>query len=1409
MKLASGTAKPAPRSLLRVGLLGLGLISLAAVLWAWSFTHSGLPRRRGAAAIPGLSAPVRVRFDDWGVPHLDGASFADLARGMGYVHANDRFLQLELGRRQAAGRLAEVLGERAVGADRYYRGLGLTRIARAQVEAAGAETSRLLDAYADGVNAWLAERRGDLPPDVRLLLRGREHSQPDPWKPIDSVYFQLLMAHDLGFWQGRPEETRFELLASLGRERFADLMGDNPHVPREIADLAAELSSQLATREADRLAGFRPDPVAAAFAARRTSSAVASEQRVAIGSNNWAVDGNHAASGLPLLASDPHLALRLPSIWYQALLRAPDYEAAGMTLIGFPFVVIGRGPDLAWGFTNTMLDDHDLFFEEVENGRVRRGDRWVELEQVEERILVRGADPIAITVSYGDRGVVLPPDEERGLPARSLSWTAAVPSDPSTALLNLARARSIDDVREIGEMGGGLEGYAAPAQNLVAADRAGGILQTVIGRVPLRRRGDGRLPSPGWDERYGWSGLRPQHANPTVERPGRGFLTSANNDVRGSPGNDTGTATTADEGVSVPRNASGGPTVSDDDDVELDAALDVALVGNFDTDHRVRRIEELLAARGDWTPTGFAELQSDTRSLYASEVIAATRAHFKVPNGGGDAQRNYAPEDPRTARALDLLAAWDGDMRTEAGPAAALFVPFDQELYRAVFADEVHEAARRSGFNRRRQLTRLLRGDMTDSWYDDVSTTQTEGARDIFERALAVAWQRASEAWGEDSERWNYETIHTLTLTHPLGSLPVVGSWLNRGPMPIPGSATSVAAFGGGLSDRRVVVTAGPSMRWIADLSEADSGLVSLPGGQSGHPLDPHYTDQLQPYLQNQGRPLRFTEAAIAANTVSTMALLPTVSRSLGAGGGESGDEIDLLLVSERVVDGSGAAAGPAAIGVRGDRIVYVGPVERAPRATETLDVGSSIIAPGFIDTHTHALSAANDPRRSLAENYLCQGVTTLVAGNDGGGPFTVQATFEAMERNGLGPNVGLLVGHDPIRRAVVGADDRHATDVEIARMRELVEDAMREGALGFSTGLFYPTGFYAETSEVIELARGAAAHGGIYDSHMRDEGSFSIGVLEAVRETVRIGEEAGLPVHIAHIKALGPDNWGLSEEIVAIIAAARARGLRVTADQYPYAASSTTIAGAVLPRWALAGGDEAFAERYGSGNSNDPETAASRMLTEIEANIALRAGPQALQFSSGPELLGRGGNSIAIAGRTLADVAAALGVSPAEASVRVQLGGGASVVSFDMSDADVKRFRGLRWVMTSSDGSLVLPGEGVPHPRSYGSFARVISHFVRDTEQLTLPEAIRSATSLPAATFGLGDRGLLRAGATADVIVFDAQAIDDRATFAAPHAHAAGVAQVIVNGRFVIRDGELTGARPGRGLRCGEHNPR
>ncbi|GBD31523.1 D-aminoacylase [bacterium HR33] len=498
----------------------------------------------------------------------------------------------------------------------------------------------------------------------------------------------------------------------------------------------------------------------------------------------------------------------------------------------------------------------------------------------------------------------------------------------------------------------------------------------------------------------------------------------------------------------------------------------------------------------------------------------------------------------------------------------------------------------------------------------------------------------------------------------------------------------------------------------------------------------------------------------------------------------------DIVLKNARIVDGTGSPWYRADLAIRGEVIARIAP-SITDAARRVIDVRGQVVAPGFIDIHTHARRAIF--QLPTADNYVRQGVTTLIEGPDGGSPVPLGPFLARLDSLPKSVNIGSFIGQGSVREAVIGEVNRRPTPEELDRMRALVEQGMLDGAFGLSSGLFYVPGAFTPTEEVIELARVAGRFGGIYISHMRDEAA---GVVESVLETIRIGEEGGLPAQITHHKIVGPGYWGRSVETLRLVDEARARGVDVTIDQYPYTASSTSITSALLPSWAQEGGRERLLSRLSDRQTRERIKRESAEIIKLE-----RGGGDPKNV-----VIARCEWDSALAGKTLADVARARGWEPtpeggAEAAIWITEQGGCQGIFHAISEEDLVRILRHPATMVASDGGIVIFGEGHPHPRSYGTFARVLGHYVRDRGVLRLEEAVRKMTSFPAQRLGLVDRGVLRPGMKADIAVFDPERVRDAATFERPHQYAEGFSLVLVNGQVVFENGRITEARPGRVL--------
>lgn len=501
----------------------------------------------------------------------------------------------------------------------------------------------------------------------------------------------------------------------------------------------------------------------------------------------------------------------------------------------------------------------------------------------------------------------------------------------------------------------------------------------------------------------------------------------------------------------------------------------------------------------------------------------------------------------------------------------------------------------------------------------------------------------------------------------------------------------------------------------------------------------------------------------------------------------------DLVIAGGTVIDGTGSPGFAADVAIRDGRIVAVSPTPLArDGAGRVIDASGLIVAPGFVDLHAHL-----DPllRLPAMESALRQGVTTALGGPDGGSPLPLAPYLDSARALGVGANVAFLVGHNDIRRDVMRMADRAPTSAELDRMRALVAQAMGDGAYGMSTGLKYLPGAYSTTDEVVALARVASDSGGIYTSHLREEG---IGLIESVAEAIEIGARARIPVVLTHHKAVGKPMWGASERTLRMLDSARAAGIDVMADQYPYPATYTGI-GVLVPAWAMANGDSAFERRLA-----DPALRDS-IIRGIVWNIENDRGGgdlRRVQFARVPWMR-------ELEGRTLHDWATMRGLEStprtgAELVIEAVQRGSTSAIYHVLDEQDIVRIMRHPQTMIASDGRLVQPGEGHPHPRWYGTFPRVLGEYVREKRVLTLEEAVRKMTSMPAARLGLGDRGRVAEGVRADLVVFDAATVADRATFLEPHQYPAGIPWVIVNGRVAVDSGRFVDARAGTVLRRG-----
>ncbi len=573
---------------------------------------------------------------------------------------------------------------------------------------------------------------------------------------------------------------------------------------------------------------------------------------------------------------------------------------------------------------------------------------------------------------------------------------------------------------------------------------------------------------------------------------------------------------------------------------------------------------------------------------------------------------------------------------------------------------------------------------------------------------------------------------------------------------------------------------------------------------------------------------------ATRGRIVGTLVLRPTTSALLGCLAlailvmpPELQGQYDVVILGGRVMDGSGNPWRYADVAIQGDQIVGVGDYTSAS-ARRVIDATGKVVAPGFIDIHSHAAGPkygrrglrSDDARRRAAPNLVMQGITTVVGNQDGRSMWPIAGQRAELESNPFGPNVILMVGHGTVRREVMGDDFRRpATDEEIRRMAALVRQGMEEGAMGMTAGLEYVPGRWSETKEVIAMVAEIVPFNGAYVSHERSEGADPMwywpsefsgrppSLMDAVMETIEIGEATGARVVASHIKAKGANYWGASSTVIRMINEARDRGVQIYADQYPYATTGSDGSTVMIPGWAIGAGGRGrrvegegrpdFAAELRKVLENDSLTAV--LENDIEHEVYRRGGPMRviIMEADNPDWVGK----------SVGELAAARGIAPVDMAIALQLEGnptrrgGVGTRGLSLSEYDIEPYAAQEWTITATDGWVTLPEDGLTHPRVYGTFPRKIAYYAKERGVLSVEAAIRSSTSLPGDVMGLTDRGWLRAGYKADIVVFDLETIKDNATIFEPHQYSDGIEFVLINGQFVVESGEPTWAMPGKVL--------
>ena len=778
--------------------------------------QSSVPQRSGTLSLPGLLAPVEIVRDSYGIPHITAQNDHDLYFAQGFVHAQDRLFQMEMERRLARGELAELFGPQLLPADRLFRHLGFSARAPGLI-ASWPRTSRdIVEAYCAGVNAAVGSLSA-LPVEMRLL-----GIRPRPFTAEDVAAAGLLKSFGLAQWSD--EATLYRASQRLSPEMLAALLPRVPPDAPAVAPLFRAAAGNAATREAvvPRVAGsdVLPEVLLEGLASLRETGMVLPR---AGGSNAWAVSGEKSATGLPILAGDPHLLLPCPSLWYENHLVAPGVDVYGVSFPGTPCVVIGHNPQIAWGLTNTMLDDADFFVERIDGDRVMHRNRWVPLVRRAETIRVKGRKDESLTVLETPHGPVLSPVLPGVSQALSLRWIGYDGGDLVGAIHRLDRARTREEFLEA------VSGYPHPAQNIVYADRAGNIGAVTAGWIPVRKGGSGLLPVPGDTGEWEWRGTVPFRENPQVWNPPEGFVAAAN---------------------FPPAGPSYRHYVS----------------RLYEPSDRGKRILRLLAEGTRFTAEDFGRMQADVRRDEADPMRTLALRAARRGEAGSWGFREAAR----------LLSGWDLEVGADS-PGAALYEVFCEKMIENVFRDplgaELFEEATRSSRLLWNAMDRAVaEGD--SPFFGNAATGRKETLDELAERSLRDALSLLQYRLGNVPATWRWGRLHQVAFEHPFGKKRYLRRWFSIGPNPMPGDGRTVlkAEFPPG-TDFSVLV--GPSMRQVVPLGFRPKARSVITTGQSGHFFEPHYDDQSALWLAGKTRPAWTDPDDIEANAQARLRLLP------------------------------------------------------------------------------------------------------------------------------------------------------------------------------------------------------------------------------------------------------------------------------------------------------------------------------------------------------------------------------------------------------------------------------------------------------------------------------------------------------------------------------------------------------
>ncbi len=782
------------------------LVTLLLIGATW-FVRRSFPATKGNLQVSGLQSPVRVYRDSWGIPYVYAQNNHDLFFAQGYVHAQDRLWQMDFHRRIGEGKLSEIFGKTTIKTDRFLRTVGLARAAQNDLKVADAETLSVLQAYADGVNAFIETHQGNLPLEFTIL-----GYKPAPWEPVDTLVWAKVMAWDLsGNWE--EELLRARLVQKFGEDSIRVLYPPYPQdapyiIPPEAHDYANLGAPQL-------------DSVAQVLAkAQRIPFGTAN----GLGSNNWVIDGSKSATGQPLLANDPHLGIQMPSIWYEMGLHGGDYDVVGATFPGAPGVIIGHNARVAWGVTNLGPDVQDIYLEKLNpdnNTQYEFAGAWQDLNIFDEQIAVKGQNtPETLTVRISRHGPLLNDVVEGLAQPAALQWTAiAQPSQLFRSVLLIDRARDWNSFREA------LRFWNVPAQNFVYADVEGHIGYQSPGQIPIRAKGQGTLPVPGWDGAYEWAGFIPFDELPSVFDPPTHYIATANNKV-------------------VPD------------------SYPYFLGYDWSAPFRAMRITTQIAAKDKLSADDFRDIQADTTSLPAKKIVPLIL--------------NLTPDGVLQERVMAELQKWDYRNEVDS-TGGTIYQVFYWRLVQDVFGDELGPEMLKDYLeqeNAHHMAVWFLVDQPDNPWWDDTGTPEKETRDDMMSRAFGETIEYLGKQFGDVPDQWTWGRLHQSTFNHPLGAVKPLDRIFNRGPIATRGAGFTPFASHFNYNEP-FSTTALPSYRQIVDVGNWDQSRSIHTTGQSGLPFHAHFGDMIETWEAVKYHPMLWSEEAVQSHSDDLLTLKP------------------------------------------------------------------------------------------------------------------------------------------------------------------------------------------------------------------------------------------------------------------------------------------------------------------------------------------------------------------------------------------------------------------------------------------------------------------------------------------------------------------------------------------------------